>query len=164
MKCCLIHEMFGCVYAHLVLEVGLRDLYKSFHISYLQTKLKNFRSEITRVVCRTVFTGGRLYSLHLATRARSLKMPSLPKSNWFTGRTQVYVNLLDSKMLSRPSLITYFSYFNPSNYLYIKNLIRYITYIPLQNSCTLNLMQIFIASIIFLTTSKYHKKEICLGM
>ena len=26
MKCCLIHEMLGCVYAHLVLEVGLREL------------------------------------------------------------------------------------------------------------------------------------------
>ena len=35
MKCCFIHEMLGCVYAHLVLEVGLRDLDKSFHILYL---------------------------------------------------------------------------------------------------------------------------------
>ena len=35
MKCCLIHEMLGCVYAHLVLKVGLRDLDTSFHISYL---------------------------------------------------------------------------------------------------------------------------------
>ena len=35
MKWCLIHEMLGYVYAHLVLEVGLRDLDKSFYISYL---------------------------------------------------------------------------------------------------------------------------------
>ena len=35
MKCCLIHEMLGCIYDHLVLEVGLRDLDNSFHISYL---------------------------------------------------------------------------------------------------------------------------------
>ena len=35
MKWCLIHEMFGSLYAYLVLEVGLRDLDKSFHISYL---------------------------------------------------------------------------------------------------------------------------------
>ena len=31
----LIHEMLGCIYAHLVLEVGLCDWDKSFHISYL---------------------------------------------------------------------------------------------------------------------------------
>ena len=35
MKCCLIHEMLGCIYAHLALEVGLCDWDKSFHISYL---------------------------------------------------------------------------------------------------------------------------------
>ena len=40
MKCCLIHEMFGYVYAHLVLEVGLRDFTKSFNISYLY--IENF--------------------------------------------------------------------------------------------------------------------------
>ena len=34
MKWCLIHEMLGCIYAYLVLEVGLRDLDNSFHISY----------------------------------------------------------------------------------------------------------------------------------
>ena len=33
MKCCLIHEMLSCIYAHLVLEVGLRALDNSFHIS-----------------------------------------------------------------------------------------------------------------------------------
>ena len=32
---CLIYELLGCIYAHLVLEVGLRDLDNSFHISYL---------------------------------------------------------------------------------------------------------------------------------
>ena len=26
MKCCLIQKMLGCFYAHLALEVGLRDL------------------------------------------------------------------------------------------------------------------------------------------
>ena len=35
MKCCLIHEMLICIYAHLVLEVGLRALDNSFHISEL---------------------------------------------------------------------------------------------------------------------------------
>ena len=35
MKCCLIHEMLGYIYTYLVLEVGLRDLDNSFHISYL---------------------------------------------------------------------------------------------------------------------------------
>ena len=35
MKYCLIHKMLGCVYAYLLLEVWLRDLDKSFHISYL---------------------------------------------------------------------------------------------------------------------------------
>ena len=40
MKWCLIHEMLGCIYAHLVLEVGLRDLDKSLHISYLY--IENF--------------------------------------------------------------------------------------------------------------------------
>ena len=40
MKCCLIHEMLGCVYAHIVLEIGLRDLDNSFHISYLY--IENF--------------------------------------------------------------------------------------------------------------------------
>ena len=33
MKCCLIHEKLGCIYAHLVLEVGLHDLDNFFHIS-----------------------------------------------------------------------------------------------------------------------------------
>ena len=32
--------MLGCVYAYLLLEVGLRDLDKSFHISYLY--IENF--------------------------------------------------------------------------------------------------------------------------
>ena len=32
--------MLGCVYAHLELKVGLRDLDKSFHISYLY--IENF--------------------------------------------------------------------------------------------------------------------------
>ena len=32
MKCCLIHKMLGCIYAHLV---GMRELDNSFHISYL---------------------------------------------------------------------------------------------------------------------------------
>ena len=40
MKFCLIHEMLGCIYAYLVLEVGPRDLDKSFHISYLY--IENF--------------------------------------------------------------------------------------------------------------------------
>ena len=35
MKCCLIHEMLGCIYAYLVLEVGQRDFNNSFHISHL---------------------------------------------------------------------------------------------------------------------------------
>ena len=35
MKCCLIYEILGCVYSNLVLEVGLRDIDESFHISYL---------------------------------------------------------------------------------------------------------------------------------
>ena len=42
MKCCLIHEMLGCIYAHLVLEVGLCDLVKSFHNLYLY--IENFWS------------------------------------------------------------------------------------------------------------------------
>ena len=32
--------MLGCIYAHLVLEVGLSDLDKTFHISYLY--IENF--------------------------------------------------------------------------------------------------------------------------
>ena len=35
MKCCLNHEMLGCIYAYLVLEVGPPNLDNSFHISYL---------------------------------------------------------------------------------------------------------------------------------
>ena len=35
--------MLDCVYTHLVLEVGLRDLDNSFHISYLL--IENFWSE-----------------------------------------------------------------------------------------------------------------------
>ena len=38
MKWCLIHEMLGCIHAHLVLEVGLHVLDESFHISYLYRK------------------------------------------------------------------------------------------------------------------------------
>ena len=41
MKCCLIHEMLGCVYAYLVLEVGLRDLDNFLHISYLYIEHSN---------------------------------------------------------------------------------------------------------------------------
>ena len=40
MKCCLIHEMLRCIYAHLVLEVGQRNLDNSFHISYIS--IENF--------------------------------------------------------------------------------------------------------------------------
>ena len=40
MKWCLIHEMLGCIYAYLVLKVGLRDFDNSFHISYLY--IENF--------------------------------------------------------------------------------------------------------------------------
>ena len=34
-KCCLIHEMLDCIYAHLLLEIGMRDQNNSFQISYL---------------------------------------------------------------------------------------------------------------------------------
>ena len=40
MKCCLIHEMLRCIYAHLVLEVGQCNLDNSFHISYIS--IENF--------------------------------------------------------------------------------------------------------------------------
>ena len=40
MKWCLIHEMLGCIYGHLVLEVGLCDFDNSFHISCLY--IENF--------------------------------------------------------------------------------------------------------------------------
>ena len=40
MKWCLIYEMLGCFYAHLVLEVEMRDLDIFFHISYLY--IENF--------------------------------------------------------------------------------------------------------------------------
>ena len=40
MKCYLIHKMLDCIYAHLVLEVGLRYSGKSFHISYLYINRK----------------------------------------------------------------------------------------------------------------------------
>ena len=49
MKYCLIHEMLGCIYALLVLEVGLRDLDKSFHISYLC--IENFWLDVSEIIC-----------------------------------------------------------------------------------------------------------------
>ena len=45
MKWCLSHEMLGCVYVHLVLEVELRDLDNFFHISYLN--IENFGEIVT---------------------------------------------------------------------------------------------------------------------
>ena len=47
MKWCLIHEMLGCIYAHLVLEIGVRDLDNSFHISYLY--IENFCVSIIHI-------------------------------------------------------------------------------------------------------------------
>ena len=40
MKGCLIHEILGCMYAVLALEVRMPDLDNSFHISYLS--IENF--------------------------------------------------------------------------------------------------------------------------
>ena len=39
-ECRLFHKMLGRIHAHLVLEVGLRDLDNYFHISYLY--IENF--------------------------------------------------------------------------------------------------------------------------
>ena len=44
-KCCLIHKIFCCIYTHLVLEVGLRDLDNFFHNSYLY--IENFCVYVT---------------------------------------------------------------------------------------------------------------------
>ena len=49
MKWCLIHEMLGCIYAHLVLEIGVRDLDNSFHISYLYIKNFQVGSEVVYI-------------------------------------------------------------------------------------------------------------------
>ena len=37
MKCCFIHEMLDCIYAHLVLEVGLRflSIYRKFLLIFM---------------------------------------------------------------------------------------------------------------------------------
>ena len=65
MKWCLMHEILSCIYAHSVLEVGLRGLDKSFNLSYLyienfvfnKPRLKFFTVIRLKVVCTR--KGGR---------------------------------------------------------------------------------------------------------
>ena len=57
MKCCLIHEMLGCIYAHIVLEVRLRDLDKSFHILYLY--IENLQPSVKNHI-RTIHINSKL--------------------------------------------------------------------------------------------------------
>ena len=62
MKGCLIHEMFGCIYAHLILEVGLCDLDNLFYVSY--PNIENFWVYVHTYV----FTaGGDIVELSLQT-------------------------------------------------------------------------------------------------